>query len=128
MRLLLEIHARRGWWAERPQLAQSERTALGNDANEAIVSAGSAWELTTNQPPRQAPAVAGAERWARGPRRGRRVPTPARVRGRCVAHEQVLLGARDPIDRPLAAQSPSKGLALVMRNPVVADPSIPTRW
>ena len=49
MRLLLDTHALLWWWADDAQLSAAARSAIGDRANEVLVSAASAWEIATKQ-------------------------------------------------------------------------------
>ncbi|MGH7089667.1 MAG: type II toxin-antitoxin system VapC family toxin [Stellaceae bacterium] len=47
MRLLLDTHALLWWISGFGMLSQAARAAIGDQANEIVVSAASAWEITT---------------------------------------------------------------------------------
>ncbi len=47
MRLLLDTHAFLWWLAGSPRLSQAARRAIEDEANDVLVSAASAWEITT---------------------------------------------------------------------------------
>lgn len=47
MRLLLDTHALLWWIEGNPRLSTTEQAAIGDAANEVLVSAASAWEITT---------------------------------------------------------------------------------
>ena len=47
MRLLLDTHALLWWLIDDRQLSQAARQAISEDGNDVLVSAASAWEITT---------------------------------------------------------------------------------
>ena len=47
MRLLLDTHAFLWWLTDSPRLSEPARQAIAADTNEVLVSAASAWEITT---------------------------------------------------------------------------------
>ncbi len=115
MRLLLDTHAFLFWCGDDPRLGETERQAIGDGANEVLLSAASVWEMAIKQalgrlqvpePPSAAVARLGIGRLA-------------------VAFEHaeatVLLPPlhRDPFDRLLVAQARSEGLTLVTRDPLI---------
>jgi PIN domain nuclease of toxin-antitoxin system len=114
VRLLLDTHAFLWWVFGDPKLSRQARDALVNDeANEAFVSAASAWEITTKfrigklddaaAIARDVAAAVAAEGF---------VELPISV-----VHAQIAgnLGGRhrDPFDRMLIAQALAEGLTLV---------------
>ena len=49
MRLLLDTHALLWWLTDDPQLSATARQWLGDEGNQVLVSAASAWEIATKQ-------------------------------------------------------------------------------
>ena len=47
MRLLLDTHAFLWWLTDSPRLSEPARQAIADETNEVLVSAASAWEITT---------------------------------------------------------------------------------
>ena len=47
MRLLLDTHAFLWWLTDSPRLSEPARHAIADETNEVLVSAASAWEITT---------------------------------------------------------------------------------
>src|SRR5574337_696218 len=47
MKLLLDTHALLWWWLDSPQLPDSARRLIADEANPVFVSAASAWEIAT---------------------------------------------------------------------------------
>ncbi len=47
MRLLLDTHALLWWWSEAGSLSARSRKLIADEANEVLVSAASAWEIST---------------------------------------------------------------------------------
>jgi PIN domain nuclease of toxin-antitoxin system len=58
MRLLLDTHALLWWLAGDEQLTKTAQAAIGDTSNEVIVSAASAWEITTKHRLGKLPGVA----------------------------------------------------------------------
>jgi PIN domain nuclease of toxin-antitoxin system len=115
LRLLLDTHAFLWWCADDPRLAEVERQAIRDGANDVFLSAASVWEMAIKQslgrlelpePPSAAVARLGIGR----------LP---------VAFEHAEATAelpplhRDPFDRLLVAQARIEGLTLVTRDPLI---------
>ncbi|MBL8550068.1 MAG: type II toxin-antitoxin system VapC family toxin [Hyphomonadaceae bacterium] len=113
MRLLLDTHALLWWVAGSSQLSDAAREAIGDESAHALVSAASAWEITTKFRLGKLPeyAVVAADVGKVIVERGF-APLPISVE-----HAQqagALSGAHgDPFDRMLAAQALLDGLVLV---------------
>ncbi|MBS0558801.1 MAG: type II toxin-antitoxin system VapC family toxin [Proteobacteria bacterium] len=113
MRLLLDTHAFLWWLAGDAALSDPARAAIGDTANDVLVSAATAWEITTKHRIGKLPGVAaivadlGAAVAAQG---FATVPISFR-------HGQAagaLPGThRDPFDRMLMAQAMMENLVLV---------------
>ena len=113
MRILLDTHALLWWLAGSDRLSKVARGAIADDANDVLVSAGSAWEIATKYRLGRLPGAAAlaedvsgclldqgfrplAITVADGERAGR-LPGPV----------------RDPVDRMLIAQALTLDIALV---------------
>jgi PIN domain nuclease of toxin-antitoxin system len=119
MRLLLDTHALVWWWTDDPRLSAGARKAIRRESNEILVSAASAWELSTKQRLGKLGLPDAVERfgelcaadgfshltvsWAHAQRAGA-YPQPH----------------RDPFDRMLAAQTELERLTLVTADPALA--------
>lgn len=127
MRILLDTHALIWWWTDDPRLSAAARKAIGREANEVMVSAASAWELSTKH------------------RIGKLgLPEAVNRFGElCVAdgflhlpvswlHAQRAGGYRsehrDPFDRLLAAQAELDRLTLVTADPALAGFPVKKLW
>jgi PIN domain nuclease of toxin-antitoxin system len=114
VRLLLDTHAFLWWVFGDPKLSRQARDALVNDeANEAFVSAASAWEITTRfrigklddaaAIARDVAAAVAAEGFVELPISVVHAQSAGNLGGR----------HRDPFDRMLIAQALAEGLTLV---------------
>ena len=128
MQLLLDTHAFLWWVTDSPQLSAVARAAISDPRNEILVSAASAWEISTKQ------------------RLGKLSGVPqASVRfnelvlldgfnhlpvnhGHAVRAGAFEVDHRDPFDRMLAAQSELERCALVTLDPAFALFGISTLW
>jgi PIN domain nuclease of toxin-antitoxin system len=115
LRLLLDTHAFLWWCADDPRLAQVERKAIRDDANDVFLSAASVWEMVIKQtlgrlkvpePPSAAVARLGIVR----------LPVAFEHAEATVALPPL---HRDPFTRLLVAQAKIEGLTLVSRDPLI---------
>ncbi|MGQ0581082.1 MAG: type II toxin-antitoxin system VapC family toxin [Reyranella sp.] len=113
MRLLLDTHAFLWWVFADPKLSHHARAEVGNDDNEILVSAASAWEITTKYRIGKLPEAGNVADNVAG-----RVASEgfseltvtmrhAQRAGDLVGHH------RDPFDRMLIAQAMLEDLTLV---------------
>ena len=113
MRLLLDTHAFIWWLAGSDRLPTAARRAIGNESNEKLVSAASAWEITTK---RRIGKLSGAEALADD--------VPGAIAGEGFAElpitveDTVRAGSlpgphRDPFDRMLIAQALAHNLVVI---------------
>lgn len=128
MRLLLDTHALLWWLAGDEQLSLKARKALADRRHEIVVSAASAWEVTTKHRLGKLP-MAGplAVDFDREVRRQGFTGLPISM-----VHAQVA-GAlpgnhRDPFDRVLIAQAREERLALVSNETVFDDYGVSRYW
>ena len=121
-RLLLDTHALLWWLADDPRLGPRARTLIGDERNEAYVSAVSAWEISIEQAlgkldaPEDLDAIVTEEGFAKLPItffHGERAG---------------LLPAlhRDPFDRMLVAQAQAEGLDIITADERIAAYAIRT--
>lgn len=128
MRLLLDTHALLWWLAGDEQLPLKVRKALADRRHEILVSAASAWEVTTKHRLGKLP-MAGplAVDFDREVRRQGFTALPISM-----VHAQVagaLSGVhRDPFDRVLVAQAREERLALVSNETVFDDYGVARYW
>lgn len=120
MRLLLDTHALLWWWLDDPRLSRRAHAAIGDEDNEILVSAASAWEISTK---------ARIGKFGDLPDATRRFSELLAADGFLslpVTHAHALKAGswesdhRDPFDRMLAAQSRLEGLPLVTADPALA--------
>ena len=113
MRLLLDTHAFIWWLAGSDRLPVAARRAIGNESNEKLVSAASAWEITTK---RRIGKLSRAEALADD--------VPGAIAGEGFAElpitveDTVRAGSlpglhRDPLDRMLIAQALAHNLVFI---------------
>lgn len=128
MRLLLDTHALLWWLAGDTQLSMAAREAIADEANEVLVSAASAWEVTTKRRLGKLPGAGPlAVDFAREVRLQGFRPLPITLE-----HGQVagaLVGAhRDPFDRMLVAQAREEKLALVSNESLFDEFGVARVW
>ncbi len=113
MRLLLDTHAFVWWLAGSGQLSHAARSAIADESNDKLISAASAWEITTKHrigklPEAEEPALDMAGAIAR---QGFEELAVTVAEG---ARAGALQGPlRDPFDRMLIAQALMRDLVLV---------------
>ena len=128
MRLLLDTHAFLWWLAGSQRLSRSARRAIEDEANDVLVSAASAWEITTkhrlgklpeaNQVALDISGTVASQRFEELPisvddaGRAGRLPGPH----------------RDPFDRVLAAQALARDLVVVSTDPVFDRYAVRRLW
>jgi len=127
--VLLDTHVLL-WAVARPErLSPSARTLLEDPQTGVLVSAASAWEITTKYRLGKLP---GAERIVMGytthliTLRARELPI---VSAHALAAGLFAVDHRDPFDRLLAAQAITEGMPLVTADPMMAlFPGLVTHW
>ena len=113
MRLLLDTHALVWWLEGSPRLSVSARRAIADPSNEKLVSAASAWEITTKHRLGKLPGAdefAGEIPWAIADEGFEELPLTVDDAARAGALPGPL---NDPFDRMLIAQALSRNLVLV---------------
>lgn len=128
VRLLLDTHALLWWLFDHPKLSSPARSAIANQQNKIVVSAASAWEITTKH------------RLGRLPEAGD-VPVhlPHRLNRARLAVLNISLehamaaGAlpgphEDPLDRMLVAQARIEDLAVATTDQVFRDYDVAVIW
>ena len=128
MRILLDTHALLWWWTDDPQLSATARSAIANEANEAFVSAASAWEVSTKQRLGKLGGVPEAHRAF-----SELVLADGFVHLPMTHLHALRAGSypqdhRDPFDRMLAAQADLEHLVLVTRDPAFVAFGTRTLW
>jgi PIN domain nuclease of toxin-antitoxin system len=128
MRILLDTHAFLWWVTDDPRLSAAARAAIGDDMNDVLVSAASAWEIATKHRLGKLGEAAGVVA-----RFGELVAADG-FEHLPVSYLHALKAGRypnahrDPFDRMLAAQSALEGVPLVTRDPAFDDFGIQTLW
>lgn len=128
MRLLLDTHALLWWLAGDTQLSVRAQRAIGDRRHEIIVSAASAWEVTTKHRLGKLPGAGPlAVDFEREVRRQGFAGLPISL-----SHAQAagaLIGThRDPFDRMLVAQAREEHLAIVSNESVFDEYGIRRIW
>lgn len=128
MRLLLDTHAFLWWLFDDPQLSTTSRDCIADPGNEILVSAASAWEISTKYRLGKLPAVHELVRdmsaWV----------TQAGFRSLPVEIVHAIRAGnwpqahRDPFDRMLAAQSEIEDLPLVSCDAMMSVFGVRTVW
>lgn len=110
MRMLLDTHAFLWWLTDNARLSRRARRMIGNDANDLVVSAASAWEIATKVRLGRLPDI-GADIAASIAGEGfGQIPitvADAERAGRLPGPH------RDPFDRMLVAQAMGRGIPIV---------------
>lgn len=128
MRLLLDTHALLWWLAGDDQLTLKARQAIADRRHEIIVSAASAWEVTTKHRLGKLPGAGPlAVDFAREIRAQGFTALPIEL-----SHAQVAGaipgGHRDPFDRMLIAQARAEHLAIVSNESLFDDYGVTRIW
>lgn len=128
MRLLLDTHALLWWFTDDPRLSAVARELIGDEANEILVSAASAWEIAAKQRLGKLDQVPdAARRFAELVEADGFIHLPVNYRhalragGYDIEH-------RDPFDRMLAAQAEIEALPLLTRDPAFQRFGTKTVW
>ncbi len=120
VRFLLDTHALLWWWTDDPALPASARDRIANPKNEIVVSAASAWEVTTKArlgklPGLEAAAARFTELVAADGFTELPITQPHALRAGGYPLEH-----RDPFDRMLAAQSEIEAMPIISRDPALS--------
>ena len=128
MRILLDTHALLWWLDGDARLSKRARAAIGDARTTCLVSAASAWEITTKARLGKLPGALEVAADIGGCLRGQQF-TPLDI---TIDHAQragSLPGAhRDPFDRMLIAQSQAENLPLVSNDVVFDDYGVVRIW
>ena len=128
MRLLLDTHAFLWWLAGSRRLSEPTRRAIEDEANDVLVSAASAWEITTKHRLGKLPeadAVALNVSGTIASQSFEELPISVDDAGRAGR----LPGPhRDPFDRVLAAQALARDLVVVSTDPVFDRYAVRRLW
>jgi PIN domain nuclease of toxin-antitoxin system len=128
MHLLLDTHALLWWLAEDPALGKRARSAIGDMRNTILVSAASAWEITTKVRLGKLAGAAGLASDFPGyiEREGFQ-PLPISLEH--AARAGLLAGVhKDPFDRMLIAQAQAENIALVTNEDVFEGYGVRRVW
>jgi PIN domain nuclease of toxin-antitoxin system len=128
MRYLLDTHALLWWFTDDPRLSQIARDAIADEANTILVSAASAWEISTKH------RLGKLNEAADAVRRFDELVVADGFQHLPVSHFHGLKAGgygvphRDPFDRMLAAQSELEGVPLLTCDPAFAAFGTRTVW
>ncbi len=128
MRLLLDTHALVWWLEGSPRLSVGARRAIGDPLNEKLVSAASAWEITTKHRLGKLPGAdefASEIPWAIADEGFAEVPITVDEAARAGALPGPL---GDPFDRMLIAQALSRNLTVVSTDSVFDGYGVRRLW
>jgi len=128
MKVLLDTHTLLWWWTDAPQLSSTARELIRDEANQILVSAASAWEISTKY--RLGKLAIGREAVERFDELVRldgfgHLPVSYlhALKAGAMASEH-----RDPFDRMLAAQSLLEGVPLVTLDTVFSEFKVAVVW
>ena len=128
MRLLLDTHAFLWWVINDRRLSQASRQMIADDDNDVLVSAASAWEITTkhrNGKLPEAEALAVDIVGAIASQGFEELPVTVAEAARAGALPGPL---RDPFDRMLIAQALSRSLVLISNDPLFDRYGVRRLW
>ena len=128
MRLLLDTHAFLWWLTDSPRLSEPARQAIAAETNEVLVSAASAWEITTKHRVGKLPNAEAVARDVAGTiARQDFDELPITVDD--AAQAGALPGShRDPFDRMLIAQALLGNLVLVSNESLFDQYGVHRLW
>ena len=128
MRLLLDTHAFLWWLTDSPRLSEPARQAIAAETNEVLVSAASAWEITTKHRLGRLPNAEAVARDVAGTiARQDFDELPITVDD--AAQAGALPGShRDPFDRMLIAQALLGNLVLVSNESLFDQYGVHRLW
>ena len=128
MRLLLDTHALVWWLEGSSRLSVGARRAIADPLNEKLVSAGSAWEITTKHRLGKLPGAdefASEIPWAIADEGFEELPITVDEAARAGALPGPL---GDPFDRMLIAQALSRNLTVVSIDSIFDRYGVRRRW
>ena len=128
MRCLLDTHALLWWLFDDPKISAQAGEAIAEPENEILVSAASAWEISTKHRLGKLPEAGDvAQRLPTYVRKARFTELPISI-----DHAQAAGGLpgshRDPFDRMLIAQSKLLAIPVVTIDPVFRDYGVIVIW
>jgi len=128
MRLLLDTHALLWWLDGDRRLSRRAKTAIADEDNEILVSAVSAWEITTKARLGKLPGAADVAADVAGAVDSQGF-TPLDITMRHAQRAGRLSGDhRDPFDRMLIAQTLIEGLTVVTNDDVFDGFAVERLW
>jgi PIN domain nuclease of toxin-antitoxin system len=128
VRLLLDTHALLWWLFDDPNLSSTARLAVANPQNEVLVSAASAWEITTKHRLGRLPEAGDV------PVQLPRYLNRARFGVLNISLEHAMAAGalpgphKDPFDRMLVAQARIEHLAVATADRVFRDYGVEVIW
>ena len=128
MRLLLDTHAFIWWLAGSERLPQSARRTIVDEANEKLVSAASAWEITTKHRLGRLPSAEAVALDVAGAIASQGFDELAITVDDAALAGSLLGPHRDPFDRMLIAQALVGNLVLVSNEPLFDQYGVRRLW
>ena len=128
MRLLLDTHAFFWWFSGNSRLSLPAQRAIAEDGNDVMVSAASAWEITTKHRLGKLPGAEALAHDISGAIAGQNF-TELPITVEEAAHAGALPGPhRDPFDRMLIAQALARNLVLISIEPLFDRYGVRRLW
>ena len=128
MRFLLDTHAFLWWVADSSRLSATAHGVIAAPANTVLVSAASAWEITTKFRIGKLPAAALVALDVAGVIASKRFEEPPITVADAERSARLPGPHRDPFDRLLAAQAVGQNLALVSKDAVLDQFAVRRVW
>ena len=128
MRLLLDTHAFFWWFSGNSRLSLPAQRAIADDGNDVMVSAASAWEITTKHRLGKLPGAEALAHDISGAIAGQNF-TELPITVEEAARAGALPGPnRDPFDRMLIAQALARNLVLISIEPLFDRYGVRRLW
>lgn len=128
MRLLLDTHALLWWLEGNPRLSATAQAAIGDGANMVLVSAASAWEITTKFRIGKLPGAAAVAGDVEGCLAAQGFEALAITMGDAARAGRLTGAHRDPFDRMLIAQALTHDLPLVSNEALFETYGVRRLW
>ena len=128
MRLLLDTHALLWWLTDDAQLSVNARQWMGDEGNQVLVSAVSAWEIASKQRLGKLQGIAPVAQWYSDLVAADGFLHLPVIHAHALRAGAYAVAHRDPFDRMLAAQAELESLPLLTCDPALAAFACKTVW